>query len=144
MNYDNTNEVFDGAFRIIGDNLDPEQITSLLGIDPDYSHKKGEANNRKNKLGKIIVGTPHKTGIWTINSDLPETSTLEEHIVSLLVRLDSAHDKIRQLSKEGYRVDIYCGHFLKHGYQGGFDVSPEVLERMGKMGIHLAVSTHEM
>lgn len=138
------NDVFDASFRIIGENLDTDEISSLLGIKPDYSHKKGDANNRKSKSGKVIVGSPHKTGIWSINSKLPETSSLEEHLKFLLEKLEPVGHVIKKLSDEGYRVDFYCGYFVRHGYQGGFNINPHIMERMGKMGIHLAISTFEM
>jgi hypothetical protein len=144
MNKNKTNEVFDAAFRIIGDKLDTDQITSLLGIKPDHAHRKGEPNNRKSKSGKIVVGPAHRTGIWSISSTLPETSSLEEHLTSLLDKLNPAQNKIKQLPSEGYRVDIFCGHFFNHGVQGGFDISPAILERLGKMGINLAISTNEI
>jgi hypothetical protein len=144
MNQDNTNEAFDAAFRIISDKLDTDQITSLLGIKPDHSHQKGESNNRRSKSGKIIIGPAHRTGIWSISSHLPETSSLEKHLISLLDRLNPVGDRVKLLSSEGYRVDIFCGYFFKQGVQGGFDINPEVLERMGKMGINLAISTNEI
>lgn len=144
MDIDNLNEVFDGAFRIIGEDLDPEYITAFLGMKPDYSHKKGDASKRVNSSGKTVIGPSHKTGIWSINSELPETSSLEEHISWLLEKLALAGEKVKELSQKGYRVDIYCGHFLKHGFQGGFNISPGVLEKMGKMGIILAIGTYEM
>lgn len=144
MKQNKTNELFDASFRIIGDNLDTELVSSLLEIKPDHAHRKGEFNSRKNKLGKIVLGPKYKTGIWSINSNLPETSTLEEHLVSLLDRLEPVSDKILQLSAEGYRIDIFCGYFFNHGFNGGFDISPLVLTRMGKMGIYLAVSVNEM
>lgn len=137
-------EAFDASFRIIGDKLDTDYITSLLGIKPDYSHMKGQPNNRTGKGGKVIVGPPHKTGIWSINSELPETSSLEEHLTFLLETLEPMGDKVRELANDGYRVDFYCGFFVKHGAQGGFDISPEILERMGKMRINLAVSSFEL
>lgn len=144
MKQDNLREVFDASFRIIGNKLDPDEITSLLGIKPDYSHKKGQPNNRRSKSGKIILGPPHKTGIWSINSDLDETSSLEEHLEFLLGTITPFGEKIRQLSDEGYRVDFYCGFFQKPGAQGGFNVAPDVLQRMGEIGINLAVSTFEL
>jgi hypothetical protein len=65
---DNPNEVFDAAFRIIGDELDPDYINSLLEINPDNVHKKGETNNRKSKSGKIIVQSPlEKPSISNLN-----------------------------------------------------------------------------
>jgi hypothetical protein len=144
MNQENTNEVFDASFRIISDLLDTNDLTSRLGIRPDYSHMKGQPNNRVTKSGKVIVGPVHKTGIWTINSELPESSSLEEHLTFLLETLEPMGDEVKKLSKEGYRVDFYCGCFFKAGTQGGFDLSPEILERMGRMGISLAVSSFEM
>lgn len=144
MKQSEINEAFDAAFRIISDELDTDKINSLLGIKPDHSHKKGDANNRRSKSGKLIVGPVYKTGLWSINSTLPETSSLEEHLISLLDRLDPVGGTIKQLSAEGYRVDIFCGYFFKPGVQGGFDISPNTLERMGKMGVNLALSTNEM
>lgn len=144
MKQNKTNEIFDAAFRIIDDNLDTELISSLLEIKPDHAHRKGEFNSRRDKSGKIILGPKYKNGIWSINSTLPEISTLEEHLVSLLDRLEPVSEKILKLSAEGYRVDIFCGYFFNHGFNGGFDISPLVLARMSKMGISLAVSVNEM
>jgi hypothetical protein len=144
MSEDNLNEVFDAAFRIIGDELDPDYINSLLKINPDHAHKKGETNNRKSKSGKVIVGPAYKTGVWTINSTLPETSSLEEHLLSLIGKLQPVGEKIRHLSEEGFRVDIYCGYFLKHGFQGGFEIGTDIMETLSKMGIKLSVSVHEI
>jgi hypothetical protein len=144
MEYNKANDMFDAAFRIIGDDLDPDYISSLLGITPDHSHRKGENNTRKTDSGKIILGPRYKTGLWNINSSLDETSSLEEHLISILDRIENVGDKVAQLSVEGYRVDIFCGYFFYHGANGGFDLSPEILGRMSKLRINLAISVNEM
>jgi hypothetical protein len=62
------------TFRIAGDNLEPKQVTELLG-DPTLSYAKGETYTRK---GRTYVG---RTGVWFISTDgVVKSNKLQDHV----------------------------------------------------------------
>lgn len=64
------------TLSVRGDLLDPDQITTVLGVMPHVSRKKGEL--RVTGGGKEIVS---KTGVWEWWSrDASEKFTLDEHV----------------------------------------------------------------
>jgi|LSQX01.3.fsa_nt_gb hypothetical protein len=133
-------EYFKVTFRIMGDELEPSKISILLGISPHQSHKKGEPNTSKTKKGKIVSYSPFNSGLWLINSNLPESSCLEDHINSILTCLEPVKDKLKQLSYDGYKMDIYCGYFT--GEQAGFNLNNLVLQRMANLNVDFGINIY--
>lgn len=69
------------ALRFIGDLINPDIITQKLGIIPTNAHKKGD-------ISPIRAVLRHPTGLWIINSHVPDNSLLADHLASLLSLLD--------------------------------------------------------
>ncbi|MCL2400859.1 MAG: DUF4279 domain-containing protein [Defluviitaleaceae bacterium] len=127
------------GFRIIDDNLDPAEITKMLGIVPDDAHRKGEPNTKITPKGKILHYAPFNTGIWIVNSHEERHEILARHIKSLLDILYPLKDKLAELTSRGYKMDIFCGAFLNEVQQPGFDISPDILLQMGEMNIKIGM-----
>ncbi|MCL2411425.1 MAG: DUF4279 domain-containing protein [Treponema sp.] len=127
------------GFRIIDDNLDPAEITKMLGIVPDDAHRKGEPNTKITSKGKILHYAPFSTGIWIVNSREERHEILARHIKSLLDILYPLKDKFAELTSRGYKMDICCGAFLNEVQQPGFDISPDILLQMGEMNIKIGM-----
>jgi hypothetical protein len=87
-------DYFSVSFRMMGDDLDPLEITSFLGIEPDIAHKKGEPRIGKSKKGKIIQYAPFDSGMWSIESKplKDDDATLQEHIENILDRIEPKRD----------------------------------------------------
>lgn len=127
------------SFRIVDDNLDPLEITGMLGIEPYKAHRKGDPNTTVTKKGKIMEFSPHRFGVWLIRSKEVETATLEEHVKSLLALLEPAKDKLAELFDRGYKMDLFCGIFANSCHQPGFDIDHSVLKKLGELNITLGV-----
>ena len=123
------------CFRLICDELDPSEITALLGIIPSRAHRKGDPNTSVSKKGKITYFSPFNTGLWSLHSRLKESADLEHHVVSLLTLLYPLKSKLVELSQRGYKMDMFCGAFLHESSQPGFDLSADVLLQMGELNI---------
>jgi hypothetical protein len=121
------------SFRIMGDNLDPVEITELLGIQPSHSHKKGDS-----KKGTVIEFPPYPSGLWSIDSSaIPKTKELEEHLSYLLNILEPLKQQIEMLKKEGFKMDFFCGYFSE--IDSGIMLSSNVLKRLGELEVDLDV-----
>lgn len=92
------------SFRIMGENLIPEEITNSLGIEPAVSHLKGEPHI--DKSGRKYAN--YKMGIWSIDSTLEKTKTLDEHLSDVFNRLKTKETIVRQYLNYEFEIDKNC------------------------------------
>lgn len=130
---------FKVSFRVTGDELEPSEISKILEMEPTISHKKGDANMGLSKKGKVINYAPHRTGLWSLESGLPETNSLEKHILWLVERLDPVKNRIGELAKGKYKIEFFCGYFFSNHTQAGIELSSITLERINGLGADLAI-----
>ena len=117
------------SLRFFDDDLDPEQVTRLLGCQPTHACRKGDLLPSK-RYQRIA-----HTGSWRLQTPKGDERALEEQITSLL---DKASDDLaawEQLSK-GARLDVFCGLHLK-AWNRGFSLSPGLMRRLAER--HLEV-----
>ena len=126
---------YKASLRIGDDQLDPQEITKILGVEPDNAHRKGDPNTGRSKKGKLLVYSPFRSGLWSICSKEPEHMDLEHHLKSLLHTLYPLKDKLIELSNRGYKMDMFCGIFIDSGAQPGFDIDSNVLLKLGELNI---------
>src|SRR5947209_5931615 len=69
------------CLRFFDDDLDPEQVTRLLGCQPTHASRKGDLLPSK-RYQKIA-----HTGSWRLQTPEGDSRTLEEQIASLLDRV---------------------------------------------------------
>jgi len=73
------------ALRIKGDDLDPDEISRILGCEPSYSCRKGQIDIGK-KTGQKIE---RKGGLWLLNAEDRTPENLDSQIRELLGKLPS-------------------------------------------------------
>jgi len=130
------------SFRIIADDLNPLEITQILGINPSISHIKGEQKTTITKKGKTLIFSPCKFGLWSINSLKEKCQSINSHLNYLLSILYPLKEKLLRLSEKGCSMDIYCGVFTHEVDQPGFIKEPEVLYKLGDLKITLGMSIY--
>ncbi|MDP1557243.1 MAG: DUF4279 domain-containing protein [Hyphomonas sp.] len=118
------------SLRILGDDLDPEEITALLGKEPTVAERKGQ---------EITSGTGAKrvaqSGRWSFHSDSRTPGDLDNQITELLNGTSDDLAVWNDLAVR-FRIDIFCGLFLLEENEG-FSLSPQTLLRIGERGIKL-------
>ncbi len=122
-------EAFTVALRVAGDDLDPDEISSLLCTLPTESWRKGE---HVQQLGRTVIAIE---GRWTLRSQLPGTTDPEEQLTLLLTRMTDEPTVWSRL-KVRYDIDLFCGVFLSSANQG-IELSAELLRRLGERGISI-------
>jgi len=127
------------SFRIIGDELDPAEVTGLLHIIADTSHRKGDMNTSVTKNGKEIVSAPFDRGVWAICSKEDECATLNSHIDSLLTVLWPKKECLSKLYERGYTMDFFVGFFAHGCHQPGFELDAGTMRKTGELNIRFGM-----
>jgi len=95
------------------------------------------------KKGKLIEFSPFNTGVWILDSIEGEQMSLEHHVRCLLLLLYPLKDRLVELSLGGYKMDLFCGAFIHGVDQPGFDLSPDVLIRLGELNVTLGLCIYQ-
>jgi len=124
------------SLRIFGDDLDPDEISALLGASPTSSAKKGE--DRVNRDG--IKRGVERTGRWLLEAVPRQPEDLDSQIVELLSPLTGDIAVWRSLVTR-FKADIFCGFFMEESNEG-LELRPETLEMMGARGLSLGLDIY--
>jgi len=122
------------GLRVIGDDLDPDEVTRLLGKTPDLARRKGEVTGAG---GRERIA---RTGAWLVNTDSSAPGDLDRQVGQLLA---GTTDDVAVWWRvaDRYRVDVFCGHFMKEANEG-MTISPQTLQKLGERGIELALDLY--
>lgn len=96
---------------ILSDELVPDEITGLVGLQPDMAAKRGELMRGPRRF-------PHHS--WNLESGLPETANPEEHLDALLGRLEPAAPAISALMADPriHSVRLWLGLHIDNANPG--------------------------
>ena len=137
-------DYFSVSFRIISDGLEPSEITSLLGIEPDKAHRKGDPNTSITKKGKVMHYAPFRFGVWRIESKLDKYCKLQDHLTNVIERLEPKKDILAKLKVDGFEMDFSCGYLFSEEDQPSIFLSNEMLKRMAGLGVDLGISLYPL
>ncbi len=118
------------SLRIFGDDLDPDEISALLGAPPTLSGKKGEV-----RVDARGVERTARTGRWLLQVTRRQPGDLDGQLVELLSPLTPDTGVWRSLVAR-FKADIFCGLFMDEGNEG-LELRPETLEMIGSRGLSL-------
>ncbi|MDF3302735.1 DUF4279 domain-containing protein [Streptomyces tropicalis] len=121
----------DVSLAIKGHDLQPEEITSFLGIEPTGVRNPGPS--KWSRPGEI-------DGQWGINCDSNVSRDLHEQLGNILATAESKRTELVQLIERGYEVivDIY-------GFSGNdctLTLQPEEVKRIALLGLPLRVAAN--
>jgi hypothetical protein len=124
------------TLRIIGADLDPEQVTMMLGGTPTRTERKGQeiskGDGRPPKIARL--------GQWQIEAPAAQPSDINGQVKQLLEGLTKDITVWRRLAGQ-YKIDIFCGWFMSETNEGE-DINSETLLALGERGISLALDIY--
>ena len=125
------------TLRLFGDDLQPEDISRLLGAKATEAHRKGDEIVGKFSSSVRIA----KTGSWRLSAVRREPEDLESQIFEVLGQLSSDLSIWRMLG-ERYKLDFFCGIFMS-GSNDGLPLSYKVLRALGERCINLDLDIYD-
>jgi hypothetical protein len=130
--------VVSATLRFSGDSLDPSEISRVVGLDPDYSHRKGDSLAGLSKRGKIIPHGPFRTGIWLYQLRLRGSAPLTAHLAPFAKRLASRRKQLARLRSKAIGCDLYCVVWFV-GAKPEADLGP-IMKRLGKLEVKVSIA----
>ena len=124
------------TLRLFGDDLNPAEITALLGANPTAAHHKGQ-EFRGNQSGTVRIA---RTGSWQLDAERREPEDLDAQIFEILDQLTGDLAVWQALAR--FRPDLFCGLFMCSS-NGGVSLSPRALLALGERGIELGLDIYE-
>ena len=119
------------AVHVSGDSLDPERVTSLLGVEPTFAARKGD--ERVSGSGHRTV--VQRTGVWWIDVADSREWLLEDAIEALLSRLPPEGPVWDELGKN-YTLRLSCALHIE-AWNRGCELSPRILAKIAQRGLTL-------
>jgi Domain of unknown function (DUF4279) len=123
--------------RISGKNLDPEDVTHRLGLEPNQVRIAGERRS---------VNQVWHESLWSYDGGAAsaeaarEWTSLEEGLRYVLEKLLSKNELIQEYAKS-HEVVWWCGHF-QSGFDGGPTLSASLLKLLGDLGVPLFIDNY--
>ena len=125
------------TLRLFGDDLDPEEITRILGKPPTRSERKGEVIRRE---GTGIERTA-RTGSWRLEVADRRPEDVDGQVAELLSALTTDVGVWQALASK-YKVDLFVGLFMKDSNEG-LSLSPTTLTKLGERGISIGFDIYD-
>jgi hypothetical protein len=117
------------SLRFFDDDLDPDELTKLLGCPPTKSESKGEEIVGKVTGQKRIA----RSGGWRLSAERREPGNFDDQISEILDQLTDDMNIWQNLTSR-FRADVFCGLFMKEVNEG-ISLSNETLQRLAKRGL---------
>ncbi len=124
------------SIRIFGDDLDPDQVTRLLGAAPTASARKGDAGSPSSSDRRAVA----RTGSWRLTSAERSPGDLSGHLRELFSKTTDDLAIWRDLSRR-YSCDVFCGLFMGQGHEGE-ELDAELMAMLGARGLRLALDIY--
>jgi hypothetical protein len=124
------------SLRIFGEDLDPDEITNLLGKEPDDIERRGQVI-RNPKSGTERTA---RRGRWSIQVKRRSPGDLDAQIAALL---DGTTDDLSRWQRvtSAFDADIFCGLFLEEENEG-LILAPTTLKNLGDRGLFLSLDIY--
>ncbi|WP_306225883.1 DUF4279 domain-containing protein [Bosea beijingensis] len=120
------------SLRFSGDELDPAEISRLLGAAPTKSYLMGDPwilpNGQQNSHGR-------KTGFWSLSAARTRPGNLDKQIFELFNSLTQDLSIWRDLSRR-FNGDVFAGLFTK-SWNEGLQLQPETIVALASRGLRL-------
>ena len=120
---------------VIGDDLEPEKVTSALGWSPNQSWRRGEQKQFIRRDGSIrTFGSIHEWGGWKLfSSDEERKLSLDEQLTAWMARLRTKGHELQGLHQRGWKSEL---NFFVASSEC-LDMPVNVLNALASLGVGL-------
>lgn len=119
------------SLRFFGDDLDPDEVTRLLGKAPSKSQRKGDQ----------LSGRVTKTGAWFLDASPRQPGDICGQIAEILEGASEDLGVWMNLSDQ-FQGDVYCGVFMSERSES-LILSVETLAALAKRGLRIQFEIYD-
>ncbi|MEM6481911.1 MAG: DUF4279 domain-containing protein [Pseudomonadota bacterium] len=125
------------SLRFFGDDLDPDELTRLLGCRPTKSERKEE------QIVGQVTGNKRtaRSGRWRLRAERREPGDFDAQISEILDQLTNDINIWQDLTSR-FRADVFCGLFMEEGKEG-ISLSNETLQKLAERGLTIDFNIYD-
>jgi hypothetical protein len=123
------------TFTLRGVDLDPDEVTRQLGLQPTESWRAGEPSRL------VRPARFYSDNAWRLHSGLPATTDLEEQVKSLLTRLEPVWKAAVALGK-GHYAEFSCVVYSYGGDRPAISFDNDVVRQIAELNAALDVDLY--
>jgi len=116
------------SLTVVGDQVDPDEVTAILGSAPDDAGKVGDPVSPHSS-------DKRRTGFWSISTTgrMPDTASLSQHVQSLLTRVTTDAAAWKELATR-HSIRVFVGWFMEKENEGA-GLDPGLLQELARRGV---------
>ena len=115
--------------RVMSETVDPDEVTSILGVAPSKVQRRGDS--KKGKPGFWAKGG------WFLSTEgVVSSKDARHHLDWILERLGGKRDAFMRLHERGYLIDL-CVRWDSLSGHGGPTISPNQMKVLAELEIEL-------
>lgn len=118
------------SLGFFGDDLDPDEISRLLGGIPTVGVRKGGVWRTSRGFEKVA-----KSGSWRIEAERSNPGDLDGQIIDIFARLSSDFTTWRNISRR-FEGRLFCGLFMENT-NDGLRLEAPTIAAIGDRGLAL-------
>jgi len=123
------------SLRIFGEDLDPDELTAMLGTSPTAAFRKGDP--RSTRPGS----PPRPEGSWHLKSERASPGDLDSQIRDLLARTTKDPTVWRRIH-DRFRADLFAGLFMTSA-NDGLTLTPDTLSAASVRGLAIGLDIYD-
>lgn len=127
-------------FGIYDFSMKHEELTDLLGVQPDAVEKKGELV--KVGQGSVAVTITARADAWVLYSGGSKTDSLSDHLTSLKKKLEAVAAKISSVP-DGFTAELSIGVYSVDA-NIGLNIDQSMIQILAKLGASLDVDIYSL
>jgi hypothetical protein len=118
------------AIRFFGEDLDPDELTHLLGGTPTLRRRTSDTINVRGRADRFA-----KTGTWQLEAEPARPGDLDRQTKAIFGRLTDDLAVWKDLTMR-FQADVYCGLFMRESNEG-LRLAPDTLLALASRGLVL-------
>lgn len=124
------------TLRLLGADLDPEDVSTAMAMRADRSHRKGDRVIARREAVR-------RSGYWSVTSSdhMPSTDDINRHIAWLVRVVKPRRRLLMKYIRRGWTVDVWIGIHTSAGH-GGPVVQPKALAALGDLGLDVCLDLY--
>ncbi len=122
------------VFILEGPDLDPSQVTHLVGVQPSETWRAGELVS-----DRAII--KHKFNAWKLNSNLPLSAPLEDHVEAVLRQLRPGWLALEDLCLR-YQAKLFCVVRSYGGARPALIFNKEIVKQVAELSAAIEIDLY--
>lgn len=123
-------------FRIVGETIDLDRITQVLGLIPSRVQRRGELVGRGTSI--------RSESSWHLSSTLEESAPLADHLLQLVVTLEPRAAALPLATRDAQIASLFCFYEARAGFGSVLTLPPELLGRISALGVPLQIDVYPL